>query len=103
MSTTLTKGRRIDIPSVPNLRDLGGYTVAGGGKVRTPIRMAGRRPQSLAETSTASRQPSGTFVECSRLPACSRLSGPADGGNPQGSFLPRHAVRSGRLRLPPRP
>ena len=28
-------GRRIDIPSVPNLRDIGGYATAGGGRVRT--------------------------------------------------------------------
>jgi len=27
-------GRCIDIPSVPNLRDIGGYPVAGGGRVR---------------------------------------------------------------------
>jgi protein-tyrosine phosphatase len=27
-------GRKIDIPSVPNLRDSGGYAVAGGGRVR---------------------------------------------------------------------
>jgi protein-tyrosine phosphatase len=27
-------GRKIDIPSVPNLRDIGGYAVAGGGRVR---------------------------------------------------------------------
>jgi protein-tyrosine phosphatase len=27
-------GLRIDIPSVPNLRDLGGYAIAGGGRVR---------------------------------------------------------------------
>ena len=27
-------GRRIDIPSVPNLRDIGGYPTAGGGRVR---------------------------------------------------------------------
>ena len=30
-------GKRIDIPSVPNLRDLGGYAVAGGGRVRTGL------------------------------------------------------------------
>ncbi len=35
VETTFTPGRRIDIPSVPNLRDLGGYAVAGGGSVRT--------------------------------------------------------------------
>jgi protein-tyrosine phosphatase len=28
-------GRRIDIPSVPNLRDVGGYVLTGGGRVRT--------------------------------------------------------------------
>jgi protein-tyrosine phosphatase len=28
-------GRRIDIPSVPNLRDLGGYATATGGRVRS--------------------------------------------------------------------
>lgn len=28
-------GRRIDIPSVPNLRDIGGYATADGGRVRT--------------------------------------------------------------------
>ena len=28
-------GQRIDIPSVPNLRDLGGYPTEGGGQVRT--------------------------------------------------------------------
>ncbi len=28
-------GRKIDIPSVPNLRDIGGYAVAGGGRVKT--------------------------------------------------------------------
>jgi protein-tyrosine phosphatase len=27
-------GRKIDIPSVPNLRDIGGYEVAGGGRVK---------------------------------------------------------------------
>ena len=27
-------GQRIDVPSVPNLRDLGGYPVAGGGRVK---------------------------------------------------------------------
>ena len=27
-------GRRIDIPSVPNLRDIGGYATANGGRVR---------------------------------------------------------------------
>jgi protein-tyrosine phosphatase len=27
-------GKRIDIPSVPNLRDIGGYATAGGGSVR---------------------------------------------------------------------
>jgi protein-tyrosine phosphatase len=27
-------GRRIDIPSVPNLRDIGGYAVTGGGRVK---------------------------------------------------------------------
>jgi protein-tyrosine phosphatase len=27
-------GRRIDIPSVPNLRDIGGYALGGGGRVR---------------------------------------------------------------------
>src|SRR5512132_2259481 len=40
MSTTVpssTLGRRIDIPSVPNLRDIGGYSVAGGGRVRTGL------------------------------------------------------------------
>jgi protein-tyrosine phosphatase len=31
----LEPGQRIDIPSVPNLRDIGGYAVAGGGHVRT--------------------------------------------------------------------
>lgn len=31
----MTPGDRIDIPSVPNLRDIGGYAVAGGGRVRT--------------------------------------------------------------------
>lgn len=30
-----TPGQRIDIPSVPNLRDIGGYAVGGGGRVRT--------------------------------------------------------------------
>lgn len=30
----LEPGTRIDIPSVPNLRDLGGYAIAGGGRVR---------------------------------------------------------------------
>ena len=28
-------GRRIDIPSVPNMRDIGGYATATGGRVRT--------------------------------------------------------------------
>jgi protein-tyrosine phosphatase len=28
-------GRRIDIPLVPNLRDIGGYPTASGGRVRT--------------------------------------------------------------------
>ncbi|MGW4202788.1 tyrosine-protein phosphatase [Streptomyces sp. NPDC004726] len=28
-------GRRIDIPSVPNLRDIGGYATADGGRIRT--------------------------------------------------------------------
>jgi len=28
-------GRRIDIPLLPNLRDLGGYATASGGRVRT--------------------------------------------------------------------
>lgn len=28
-------GRRIDVPSVPNLRDIGGYPTAGEGRVRT--------------------------------------------------------------------
>ena len=33
--TSQTKpGLKIDIPSVPNLRDIGGYAVAGGGRVR---------------------------------------------------------------------
>jgi len=27
-------GRRIDVPSVPNLRDIGGYAVTGGGPVK---------------------------------------------------------------------
>jgi protein-tyrosine phosphatase len=31
----LKPGRRIDIPSVPNLRDLGGYPTEEGGQVRT--------------------------------------------------------------------
>ena len=38
MSTTVTKagpGQRIDIPTAPNLRDLGGYPAAGGRRVRT--------------------------------------------------------------------
>lgn len=30
MTTTFKPGRRIDIPSVPNLRDIGGYQAAGG-------------------------------------------------------------------------
>lgn len=30
----MAPGDRIDIPSVPNLRDIGGYAVAGGGRVR---------------------------------------------------------------------
>ena len=33
--TEFKPGRRIDIPSVPNLRDIGGYVIAGGGRVRT--------------------------------------------------------------------
>ena len=33
-SSFLEPGQRIDIPSVPNLRDIGGYAVAGGGRVR---------------------------------------------------------------------
>jgi protein-tyrosine phosphatase len=40
MSRTVSRsnvGRRIDIPSVPNLRDVGGYPVAGGGRVRTGL------------------------------------------------------------------
>ena len=32
-----TLGRRIDIPSVPNLRDIGGYPVAGGGRVHSGL------------------------------------------------------------------
>jgi protein-tyrosine phosphatase len=37
-NTTATKpGRRIEIPSVPNLRDIGGYTTSGGGRVRTGL------------------------------------------------------------------
>ena len=28
-------GQRIDIPSLPNLRDIGGYATATGGRVRT--------------------------------------------------------------------
>jgi protein-tyrosine phosphatase len=40
MTTTSTErsfkpGRRIDIPSLPNLRDIGGYATATGGRVRT--------------------------------------------------------------------
>lgn len=31
----LKLGKRIDIPSVPNLRDIGGYATADGGRVRT--------------------------------------------------------------------
>ncbi len=34
-TTRSEPGRRIDIPSVPNLRDIGGYEVAGGGRVAT--------------------------------------------------------------------
>jgi protein-tyrosine phosphatase len=40
VSTTVsgsTLGRRIDIPSVPNLRDVGGYPVAAGGRVRSGL------------------------------------------------------------------
>lgn len=33
--STFKPGQRIDIPSVPNLRDIGGYGLAGGGRVRT--------------------------------------------------------------------
>jgi protein-tyrosine phosphatase len=32
---TVAPGRRIDIPLVPNLRDIGGYATATGGRVRT--------------------------------------------------------------------
>lgn len=33
----LKPGRRIDIPSVPNLRDIGGYPIPGAGRVRTGL------------------------------------------------------------------
>ena len=32
---TFEPGRRIDITAVPNMRDIGGYATAGGGRVRT--------------------------------------------------------------------
>jgi len=35
IESTFKPGRRIDIRSVPNLRDIGGYALAGGGRVRT--------------------------------------------------------------------
>jgi protein-tyrosine phosphatase len=35
--TTSKPGQRIDIASVPNLRDIGGYSVPGGGRVRTGL------------------------------------------------------------------
>lgn len=34
-TSRIEPGRKIDIPSVPNLRDIGGYAVAGGGRVKT--------------------------------------------------------------------
>lgn len=35
IESTFKPGSRIDIPSVPNLRDIGAYALAGGGRVRT--------------------------------------------------------------------
>jgi protein-tyrosine phosphatase len=36
-ATSTRPGQRIEIPSVPNLRDIGGYPAAGGGRVRTGL------------------------------------------------------------------
>jgi protein-tyrosine phosphatase len=36
-ASAIKPGRRIEIPSVPNLRDIGGYPVSGVGRVRTGL------------------------------------------------------------------